>query len=70
MNGVIRDTRAKQTHGLPQSRILQYGSVRKSEQLNEALAALQELDRIRIDRSGHGKRVIINPKLTGILPTC
>ena len=60
---IIREAKTKQTYGIPQSRILQYGTIRKSEQLNEALETLQELDRIRIDRSGSAKLVIINPKL-------
>lgn len=61
---IIREAKTKQTYGMRQNHILQYGPIRKSEQLNEALETLQELDRIRIDRSGNAKLVIINPKLT------
>ena len=63
-NWLIGKAQNERTHGMRQNHILQYGPIRKSEQLNEALETLQELDRIRIDRSGSAKLVIINPKLT------
>ena len=62
-NWLIGKAQNERTHGMRQNHILQYGPIRKSEQLNEALETLQELDRIRIDRSGSAKLVIINPKL-------
>lgn len=60
---MIGKAQNERTLGMRQNHILQYGPIRRSEQLNEALETLQELDRIRIDRSGSAKRVIINPKL-------
>lgn len=61
---MIGKAQNERTLGMRQNHILQYGPIRRSEQLNEALETLQELDRIRIDRSGSAKLVIINPKLT------
>ena len=50
------------------SHALQFGPLRKTEQLNAAISELEELDRVRLVKDGRKWDIHLNPALVGEMP--